>query len=310
MASVATELCARPAVSSNEFIPGNQMSIVTEEVYLSGTTPTVAGGDPSDSALSWGAILAGAVLGAALTFLMLALGASAGLSMASAWPDGASVSGKTAGIIAALWLVLSLWIGFAAAGFIAGRTRKRGVGLRSLETGFRDCAHGAIVWAVGVLVSVFILGATSSSLISGGAFVASKAVQGANAASDSPVAQYYVDSLFRSGPNAPAPDRQAMAQSAAEATRILARGVVNGGLQQADRDYLVNMIATRAGISPDEARTRLDETEKQIRSAADTARKATAQATLGVFVALLLGAFASISAAYFGGVERDDLDRD
>jgi hypothetical protein len=115
------------------------------------------------SAVSWTAILAGAVAAIALTFTLVTLGSAFGLASISPWPGaGAKVSSFTIG--AGMWLIVTQWLSSALGGYLAGRLRTRWVGLHSDEAFFRDTAHGLITWALATIcVAVVALLAVSLS---------------------------------------------------------------------------------------------------------------------------------------------------
>jgi VIT1/CCC1 family predicted Fe2+/Mn2+ transporter len=94
---------------------------------------------------------------------------------------------------------------------------------------------------------------------------------------------------------------------------IAANAAMSGAVSDEDRAYLANLVATKTGLSTDEAQKRVDafiQTVKdatvQAKTAADEARKSAATAALYTALALLIGAFiASVSAA-IGGRLRDE----
>lgn len=68
----------------------------------------------SGAGVSWGAILAGAVCAAALSFVLLILGFGLGLSVVSPW-DGQGLSAAAIGITGILWITFTQ---IAASGLI------------------------------------------------------------------------------------------------------------------------------------------------------------------------------------------------
>ena len=98
-----------------------------------------------------------------------------------------------------------------------------------------------------------------------------------------------------------------------EVARIMASGLRDGGISTEDHDYLVRMIAARAGLSQDDARKRVDgfidqaKTEAgKAKQAADDARKVAARFSLLTALSMLIGAFIASTAAAYGGALRDD----
>ena len=272
--------------------------------------------ESSPSAVSWAAILAGAVTAAVTSFVLIAIGSGLGFASISPWAsEGLSATSFT--VIAAIWLIVVQWLASGLGGYLAGRLRTRWTHAHTDEVFFRDTAHGLLAWAVAALFSIALLGSATSSLLGGGAravaSVASGAAQGASGVAQAAVSQvsdYDIDSLFRSGqPNANAPAEELRA----EVGRIIANGLTTGEVPQADRDYVVQQVAARAGISPEDAQKRVDEAIARAKDAAnkaveaaDTARKAAAGVTLYIGISMLIGAFIACVAAVLGGQQRDE----
>jgi hypothetical protein len=75
---------------------------------------------------------------------------------------------------------------------------------------------------------------------------------------------------------------------------------------------LAKLIAARTGISQQDAEKRIDDTETQMKAAADKAkqaadeaRKASAKASFYLFFSMLIGAFIASTAGAIGGRQRD-----
>lgn len=291
-------------------------------------TGRVVGEESSQSAVSWGAIIAGAVVGAALTITLVSLGAGLGLVSVSPWSNS-GVSATTLGVLAVAWLLAVQLFASGVGGYIAGRLRTNWVGVHTDEVFFRDTAHGFVVWAVATLVSAALLASALAAVTSGAASVAGAAVQaggqavsaaaGAAAANadtngQSPVA-YYTDMLFRT--QTP-PAQGNPGEARAEVGRILARSAMNGELSGDDKAYVSQVVAREAGLSPQDAEKRVNDVVTQAKAAADdavakakqaaeTARKVGIHTSLWVFVSLLVGAFSATYMATVGGRLRDDL---
>ena len=261
--------------------------------------PGQTGPSTNLSATSWGAIVGGAFVIAALTLLLLAIGAGFGLSTVSPWPN-VGVSATTFAVMTAIWLVIVQWISAGIGGYVAGRLRTRWTGLHTHEVQFRDTAHGILAWAVAAVLSAAVLTGVASGLVGGAATVASGAPQNPTTA-PSP---YTVDSLFRTDK----PDTAAGQDPRPEASHILARGLLPGGeVSNDDRTYLARLVAARTGISQDEAQQRVNNAITNSRQAADTARKATRNLAICIGFSMLIGAFIAGVAAKIGGDHRDAL---
>src|SRR5688572_9428782 len=103
------------------------------------------------SAVSWAAVLAGAVGAAALSLVLFLLGTGLGLAAVSPWASE-GISGKAAGVSTILWVTFVQLMAAALGGYLAGRLRTRWVTVHTDEVFFRDTAHGFLAWAVATLL--------------------------------------------------------------------------------------------------------------------------------------------------------------
>jgi hypothetical protein len=101
--------------------------------------------------------------------------------------------------------------------------------------------------------------------------------------------------------------------ASAEVTRVLLAGAASGEIAADDRAYLEKLIGARTGLTPADAKARVDAVLKhaedaahQAREAAEAARKAGATFALVGALSLLIGAFIASAAAALGGRLRDD----
>jgi len=288
----------------------------------------------SPSAVSWGAIFAGAAAAAALSLILLLLGTGLGLSSVSPWTnEGASA--ETLGVSTILWLTLTQLAASAMGGYLAGRLRTKWVAVHLDEVYFRDTAHGFLAWAVATIGTAALLTSAVSSVLGAGLDAGAKVASGATttlAAASGTATQvgsegsetgaqepmrYFVDSLFRTEPgertSAPSEGSDA---ALAEVTRIFANALRNDSLPEEDARYVARVVAARSDLTEQEAQRRvnetftrlqttLDEAEAAAREAADAAREAAARTALWLFVSLLIGAFIASWMATFGGRQRD-----
>src|ERR1700692_134283 len=131
---------------------------------------TVAENSPrneaNSSGVSWGAVIAGAFVAAALSLALLALGTGIGLSAVSPWAN-AGASASRIGRTAIAWLVLMQLIASPVGGYLAGRLRTRWVNIHTHEVYFRDTAHGFLVWAVGLVITAAFLTSAATSMVGG-----------------------------------------------------------------------------------------------------------------------------------------------
>lgn len=295
------------------------------------------------SAVSWGAVIAGAVGAAALSLVLFVLGTGLGLAVVSPWVSE-GISGTAAGVSTIIWVTVVQLLASAMGGYLAGRLRTRWVTVHTNEVFFRDTAHGFLAWAVATLLMATLLSSAIGTAISGGlkagSEVAKTAVTAASAGAgaagaaastsegtrDTGPLGYFVDSLFRiptdraapasaspppaPGTQAPAPDR------IPEVTRIFANALKSGELAESDRQYLGQLVAEKTSIPPQEAEQRvtdtftrlkqdLDQAAAKAKQVADDARKASAALAMWLVVSLFVGAFVASYSATFGGRLRD-----
>ena len=258
--------------------------------------------ESSTSAVSWGAIAAGAVASAAFSLFLLQLVTGLGLISVSPWANsGASAS--TVHVAGGIALVLMAVMASAVGGYLAARLRTRWVGIHTDEVYFRDSAHGLIAWAFATIISATVL-ASAAGVIAG------SVAQGvtANPALVPDRNAYLVDTLFRSDRPASATDQPAVQAATGETSRILGRGLAPGGdFTAADRTRVAQLIAARTGISQADAEQRVNAAITQAKAAADEARKAAAKLAFWFAAALLAGGFSAALAAIEGGRLRDEM---
>ena len=271
--------------------------------------PLPVGGVNSASAVSWGAIFAGAAAAASLALMLLMLGAGLGLTSISPWENHGLAAG-TVGIVAIAWLTFTQIVASGMGGYLAGRLRTKWVDTHTNEIYFRDTAHGFLTWAVALLVSAGLLTTTISSLIGGSAKVIGSVAVGAtatamsNAGDESSVLskssmEYFTRSLFRSTASAPADngglpanssgnDAMAMNQPVppkaespaqlAEVTGIFANSIYTGALPQEDLTYVAQLVSQNTGISQQEAEQRVqavyDKAQANLKEAKNKAQQA------------------------------------
>src|SRR5215468_4528119 len=118
--------------------------------------------------VEWGAVLAGAFLAAAISFVLLTFGTAIGLSATSPWPN-AGAPAKVIATLAVLWAMMQQIGAFMAGGYVAGRLRARWHETSQHEVEFRDGLHGGLVWAVGIVIGAALIMATAGAAAKTGA---------------------------------------------------------------------------------------------------------------------------------------------
>jgi hypothetical protein len=255
---------------------------------------------PAKHAASWPAIFAGAFVAVAITLVLVALGSGIGFASISPWP-GHGISVTSFAVTTAIWLIVTQWLAAALGGYLAGRLRTRWIGTHTHEIFFRDTAHGLVTWAVATVVVISLAAGSAASGARAGAHAAADAAQAAT--------PYIVDKLFRSSGDSTAGSSDPRLETA----HIVANAAATGSVPDSDRAYLVGQVAARANVSQQEAQSRVEafiasvmQAQEKVKTDADAARKAAAQASIYLALSMLIGAFiASVSAA-LGGRLRDE----
>lgn len=274
--------------------------------YTSGSTVSL----PDDRAthlrnrVSWGAIFAGVAAALVVQLLLNILGVGIGASSLDAAGSGDNPSASGFSMTAGIWWTVSGIIASLVGGIVAGR-------LCGTSDGNTGRWHGFVSWCAATLVVVYLLSSAVGGLI-GGTFNALGSTIGAAgrgaASAVSGVAQNTDgDALTAQAKRLVSPND---AQTAQDTVVSYIRASISGDKAAADaaRDRAVDSLSKAANISPDEAKTRLQQAEQQARQTADAAkqkaqqaaeatRKGVATAGLYGFAALVLGAIA----AWFGG---------
>lgn len=268
------------------------------------------------SAVSWGAILAGAAGAASLSLILLVLGAGLGLSNTSPW-SREGMSAVSFGISAILWISFTQLMASGVGGYLAGRLRTRWTDTHVDEVFFRDTAHGFLAWGVATLLTAALISSLGMT-IGKGEKAAPNDVANMAPAENKPHHEtfadanaYFIDSLFRpekgSKPSGDAPH-----VDSEEVGRIFANSMRTGALPKWDKEYLTQLVAARADVTTEEAEKRVNEVQDKLsardvalKASIDKARKSSAYASLWFFISLLAGAFVASYLATFGGRLRD-----
>ena len=247
--------------------------------------------------LSWGAILAGAVVATALQITLTVLGLAIGLG---AWDAGDGLRGF--GIGAGIWLLLTALVTLFVGGMTAGR-------LAGVLTRGDGALHGVVLWGVSSLLAVWMAASGAGALL-GGAFgvlgqtaaaatsgvvgaagqVAGAAVGNVDDLDPAAVQREIEQVLLQTGDPRLNPDSvQAAigevrdpATSGAVSNEQLADEIASTIRERAgavDRQAIANVVAARTGMTPAEA----DRVAERVESAMSSARQqiATGLDTLG-----------------------------
>jgi len=261
----------------------------------------------------WGPVIAGALTAAALASVLHAFAAAIGLAVSSTAPTWRDAS-IALWILSGVYLVFVALIAYGVGGYVAGLLRERYGSATSNaapvttntaqaavdEVEMRDGLHGLLVWALATLLTVLLLllAASASTRLaapSAGAAGPSASVGGEN------IIAFDLDRLLR-GDRRQGDD---VAQTRAEAARILLTSSSHGGVAAEDRAYLIRLVSARSGLAQPEAERRVDMAIASAKENIARARRSTVILAFMAGAAALLGAAAAWFAAVAGGEQRD-----
>ena len=272
---------------------------------------TLGGRTRSYSRISWGAVLAGAVVAAATMILLSLLGVAFGASgLNIAQTTAADL--KSYGVGAGIWGAINMILSMAFGGYVAAR-------LSGTHSHLDGELHGITVWAVALLLATVLLARVVSGAIgtvaTGAATAASGAISSAGSLTGSLTQtvspQALLDRLQQSLTSSGDPTQMTRAQITSEIAVLTGRRVLNGSFTDQERDRLNSLVAVQAGITKEEAARRvlrmeqdatatLAQAEQQARAAADTAARGAAMGAKALFSSLLLGLAAAMVGAWIG----------
>jgi hypothetical protein len=263
------------------------------------------------SGVSWAAVIAGAFVAAALSLILFALCGGIGFSAISPWAN-AGVSASTVSVGAIICLIIVQLLASSMGGYLAGRLRTKWVNIHTHEVYFRDTAHGFLVWAVSLVITVAFLPMALTSVVGGASRVNAGGTAGAYGSQPSSSLDpnaYFIDLLLRPGSSNLGSPNSDQSDGAVhhEFGIIFANALRHGNIPPVDQTYVAQVVAAKTGIAEPDADKRVSEVFAQAQQAADNARKAIAHMLYWTFLALLMGAFSASFAATIGGKQRDSV---
>ena len=248
------------------------------------------------SYIHWGPVIAGAVVAAATSFVLMTFAAALGLAVASPSPTWRDASVALA-LLSGLWILLVAVGSFALGGYLAGRVRSSWA-TKPDEIEFRDGTHGLLVWALAVVIGGVLTWATATAISS---VSAARPAVDRGTAEEPAFLALELDRLLRSERRLERPDTEARS----EAGRILLTGIGRRDMAAEDRAHLVRLVSARTGLAPPDADRRVTQIIAESRQAARRAR------ANGVIIGFMTGAslaaaaVAAWLAAGIGGRHRD-----
>ena len=121
--------------------------------------------------VSWGAVIAGSIMGLAVQVILNMVGLGIGLSTIDTMA-GESPSASSLSLGAGLWWVISGIVAAGIGGYLAGR-------LSGKPSSSTTAYHGLISWALSTLVIIYLVSSAASSLVGGSLSSVSGALSGA-----------------------------------------------------------------------------------------------------------------------------------
>jgi hypothetical protein len=247
--------------------------------------------------LQWTPVVAGAIGGAALSFICLTFAVAIGLGVSSTSPTWRDASAALA-ILSGIYLILQAIVSFGFGGYIAGRIRRPSGASATEEVETRDGLHGLAAWGLAVLLGGALAAMIDASTINRLSPVSSNP----NASTAEPLLSYELDRLFRSGRRPPNVD---LSSERAEAGRILLTSSSHNGVSGDDRTYLIQQVGSTTGLSPADSERRVDSVIANSKAAIARSRRSTIILAFSLAAATLLGAVAAWAGACAGGRHRD-----
>lgn len=254
--------------------------------------------------VSWGAVLAGAVVALSVQLLLSLLGLGIGLATvdpAAGDTPGAATFGIATGIFYGVVTLVSLFAG----GWVAGR-------LAGMPVRTDGLLHGLVTWSVAMLLLLYVVTTSVGALLSGTLGIVSNALQAAGqgvqaaagAVAESGIGDEAMSNLERQAEQLLGDAQQAAGaqDTAGLLERVIA--VAEGGVSDQERQQIVDQIVQQTGITREEVEAQLQQmeaqyqearaaAEEQAREAAQATSEAVSQGAFWSFVALLLGAIAA-----------------
>jgi hypothetical protein len=242
------------------------------------------------SYIHWGPGIAGAIVAAATSFVLMGFASAVGLMVASPSPTWRDSSAWLA-VLSGFWIIVVAVGSFALGGYLAGRVRSTWKASED-EVEFRDGTHGLIVWAIGVMLGALLLAISAQTFAAGSAASPPRDTVGTPS-----FLAYELDRLFR--PDTAGPELRA------EAGRVIMRGLGRTELPNEDRAHLVRITSSVSGLPAPDAERRVAQILTDARTAASQARKSAVILGFSLAAGLAAAAAAAWVAAGIGGKHRD-----
>jgi hypothetical protein len=252
------------------------------------TMPAYSATESPVSAVSWGAVIAGALTAWAVSLIIVTIGSAVGFSVISPY-NHSNVSATEFHVAIGVFTLVTAFIASMLGGYITGRLRTRWVDVHTDEVYFRDTAHGLLSWALATFIGAALVALSATAVATG---AASNPANGVNTSMTQ--------------------QRTTTAMQGSAYTNRLASNPASSSSPTPAQQGTAYTDTSSAATPDDEvtsATTAATTTSGQ-RPAAnvndeETARKVASRISLWLAAGMLIGAFASSLAATWGGNIRD-----
>jgi hypothetical protein len=270
----------------------------------------------SRSRISWGAVIAGAIVAAATSLLLSLLGAAFGGGSVGDLQAAARGEANAAGTGVAIWAIIDLFLSMLFGGYVASR-------LSGTHSHLDGELHGITMWALATLLAALgaarFAGAIAGAIAGPGLNNIGPAILGPTAsesvqavvpeANPQRLIDRFEASLGRSGN----PTTMTHDQIGAEMRSLLGGHdfLTAGGLSDADRTRLIALVAAQFGLTTDEATQRVARmesdakatfaaTDARVRDLADKAAQGVTSGARALFTSLVFGLLGALIGAWLG----------
>ena len=249
--------------------------------------------------LNFGAIIGGAIAGAAIGTVLDGFGVAMGLAVSSTSPTWRDTSMALV-LLTGLFLLFISIVSSGFAGYIAARAAPPEVMEATEEGEFRDGLNGLVAWALALLLAALL---AFGAVQLGSRATTSSSTTAPNASAGENLLAFDLDRLFRSD----APAEANIAYDRAQAARILLTANSHAGMAAQDHDYLVRLVSRRTGLSAADAGRRVDEIVAVSKDNVARARRSAVIVAFMAAAAAMIGAAIAWTAAVAGGRHREGL---
>lgn len=250
-------------------------------VSAQGNNPEITVTNPSQlERLSWGAILAGAILAIVIQLGLNLLGVGVGMTTINPAYDEDSATPKSLATGAAIWVGISTLLALFFGGWVAAR-------FAGIPDNVDGMLHGLVTWALVMLISLFLLTTSIGRIISGvgslishGLHLATSTVGAVaqGAANVAAGAARGAASVAQSAASTASDAAQNAAQSAVDNTPEVNEAMQRFNMSRQDIEREATSLLQQAGIQPEQVRDTAQQAAQEAKQAVQQAAQDPAHA--------------------------------